>query len=364
MNKIYRSSRTFQKIFSLVLLCFFIVGWPACRGRPDPSEIGSKAEVEGAKMERTLTLAAYTTPREVYRNIILPAFIEEWKNKTGETVTFQDSYLGSGAQSRAVLAGFEADVLALSLEPDVKRVVDAGLITHDWKAGAHQGMVSRSIVVLAVRPGNPKGVRDWDDLGKPGLGILTPNVKTSGGAMWNVMAMFGAAMRGHTSAKKDDEESAGNLLSKVFGNVAIMDKGARESMITFEKGVGDVAVTYENEVLVGRKSGKSYDYVVPRSTILIENPAAVVDRYAEKHGNLDIARAFVAFLHSPKAQQAYAEYGLRAVDETAAPEAMARLPKTADCFTVQDLGGWARVDEVLFGDGKLYDRMIASLGRK
>ncbi len=310
-------------------------------------------------MHRTLTLGAYTTPREVYSKAIIPAFQQYWKRKTGEDVRFQESYLGSGAQARAIVGGFEADVAALSLEADIDSIVRAGLIQRDWRQGDTQGMVTRSIVVIAVRAGNPKKVRDWDDLRQPGLDILTPNVRTSGGAKWNVCALYGAALRGGASAPKLDATAAETLLSDVLRRVTVMDKGARESMINFEKGVGDVAITYENEVLVGRQSGQDYDYVVPHSTILIENPAAVVETYADKHGNRDLAEAFVAFLTSPEAQRAFADYGLRPVDAGVAEEVASRFPDVPDLFSIRDLGGWQQMEKTLFSPSGVYERAMA-----
>ncbi|MFZ0789310.1 MAG: sulfate ABC transporter substrate-binding protein [Chromatiaceae bacterium] len=310
---------------------------------------------------RTLTLGAYTTPREAYGKAIIPAFQRHWREKTGEEVRFEESYLGSGAQARAIVGGFEADVAALSLEADVEAIARAGLIQRDWRAGPHRGMVTRSIVVIAVRPGNPKGIHDWDDLGRPGLDVLTPNVRTSGGAMWNVCALYGAALRGGTSAPKGDAAAAETLLGAVLKNVRIMDKGARESIVNFEKGVGDAAITYENEVLVARQSGQDSEYVVPRSTILIENPVAVIDANAEKHGNRDLADAFVAFLASPQAQRAFTDYGLRPVDETVAAEVRDRFPAVQDLFSIRDLGGWPEAIRILFAPGGVYERVVASL---
>lgn len=308
---------------------------------------------------RTLTLGAYTTPREVYGKAIIPAFQAHWKATTGEEVEFRASYLGSGAQARAVIGGFEADVVALSLEADVDTIARAGLMREDWRQGPGEGMVTRSIVVIAVRSGNPESVRDWDDLRRPGLEVLTPNVRTSGGAKWNVCALYGAALRGKTPVPADDPAAAETLLREVLRNVSVMDKGARESMISFEKGVGDVAITYENEVLVGRLAGRDYDYLVPASTILIENPAAVVDTYADKHGNRDLAEGFVAFLQSPSAQRAFADYGLRPVDPGVAAEVAERFPPVSDLFTIRDLGGWASVESTLFAPDGAYERAIA-----
>ena len=311
---------------------------------------------KAAPRVRTLTIGAYTTPREVYGREILPAFARAWKARTGDDVKFQESYLGSGAQARAIVQGFEADVAALSLEADVETIARAKLITRDWKKAASGGMVSRSVVVLAVRPGNPKGIKDWDDLRKPGLDVLTPNPKTSGGAMWNIAAVYGAVLRGKTSAPPN-VQGAERYLAEILRNVSIMDKGARESMLTFEGGTGDVAITYENEVLVARQSGKKMDYVIPRSTILIENPVAVVDVYAEAHGNRDLADAFVQFLASAQAQEAYARYGLRPVDARVA--ATTKYAKPADLFTIRDLGDWPVVKKTLFGPTGAFERASA-----
>lgn len=304
-----------------------------------------------ARPTRRLTVAGYTTPREVYERTIFPLFAAEWSTKTGEELTFEATWQSSGALARAVREGLEADVVALSLDPDVAILEEAGLVTHHWRAGPHGGMVTQSLVVLAVRPGNPKQIRDWPDLTRPDVKVLTPNLRTSGGAMWNVLALVGASIR-----RGEPTYVVVDQLSRVLDRVEVMDKGARESLVTFEKGVGDVAITYENEVLGARRSGQRLDYVVPRSTILIENPLVVVDQYASKRGNHDLAEAFVRFCHSPVAQEAYAEYGLRPVDTTTTP---AHLPAPADLFTVRDLGGWANVKRDVFGAGGLYEQATA-----
>jgi sulfate transport system substrate-binding protein len=307
-----------------------------------------------AAVTRTLTLAAYTTPREAYGEAILPAFAAHWKERTGETITFDASYQGSGAQARAVVGGLEADVVALSLDPDVQTIADAGLIQHDWHAAAVGGMVTRSLVVFGVRSGNPKGITDWSDLTRADVEVLTPDVRTSGGAIWNVAALWGAGLRGGL-----DEAGATTQLSKVLGRVRVMDKGARESITTFEKGVGDVAITYENEVFVARKEGRAMDYVVPPRTLRIDNPVAVVDTYAQKHGNADLAAAFVAFLVTPEAQEAFAAYGLRPV----VGEAPAAWPRSEGVFTVEDLGGWASLKSKLLGEAGVYGAALEASRR-
>lgn len=306
----------------------------------------------------TLILGAYTTPREAYAEII-PLFRDYWQRQTGQDVRFQESYLGSGAQSRAIVAGFEADIAALSLEADITRIQEAGLITHDWRDRPHKGIVTTSIVVLVVRKGNPRNIQDWDDLTRPGLSILTPNPKTSGGAMWNILALYGAALRGFVEGvPPGDDAAAREFLKAVLRNVSVMDKGARESITNFEKGVGDVAITYENEAIVGQQSGQDYEFIIPRSTILIENPVAVIDKYADKHGTRQVAEAFVDFLWTPEAQRVFARHGLRVVDPQVTQEMADRYPPVTDLFTVDAFGGWARVMPDFFGENGIYTRVI------
>jgi sulfate/thiosulfate transport system substrate-binding protein len=312
---------------------------------------------------RTLTIGAYTTPREPYGKAILPAFQRQWQEKHGETLKFEESYLGSGAQSRAIVAGFEADVAALSLEADIKKIVEAGLITNDWNATPTKGMVTRSVVVIGVRPGNPKAIHDWPDLAKPGYKVLTPNVRTSGGAMWNILAIWGAAQRGKAGAPAGDQNATIALMSGIIKNVQIMDKGARESMLTFENGIGDAIITYENEVLVAKKLGKPYDYIVPTSTILIENPVAVVDKYATHHQTRDVALAFVEFLATKPAQEAFASFGYRPVNPEVEKATSAQFPAVNDLFTIADLGGWDEVGKTVFGPAGAYEKATAAAGK-
>jgi sulfate transport system substrate-binding protein len=306
-------------------------------------------------------LGAYTTPREAYQELI-PIFQKQWKEKTGQDVTFEESYLGSGAQSRAIVEGFEADIAALSLAADIDRIEKAGLITHDWESGSYKGMVSDSIVSFAVRPGNPKGIQDWADLAQPGIEILTPNPKTSGGAMWNILALYGAARRGFVDGvAKDDEAAAQDFLLKVLNNVTVMDKGARESITNFEKGIGDVALTYENEVLVGQQAGQTYELVIPRSTILIENPVAVIDTYVDKHGTREVAEAFVEFLFSREAQEVFAKYGLRSVDPEVAKATASQYPPLEDIFSIDYFGGWDQATPDFFGEEGIYNQVISQV---
>jgi sulfate/thiosulfate-binding protein len=325
-----------------------------------PASTAPAAAPAASGGEVKLVLGAYTTPREAYREI-LPLFAAKWLKEKGQTVTFEESYQGSGAQSRAIVDGFEADVVALSLEADITRIVDAGLITSDWKAGQYKGMVSNSVVAFAVRKGNPKGIKDWADLTKEGVEILTPNPKTSGGAMWNVMGLYGAAQRGKVAGVEGGDAGAVEFMKTLFKNVTVLDKDARSSITNFENGVGDVAITYENEVLVAQQAGKDMDLVVPSSSILIENPIAIVDTYVEKHGTRAVAEAFVEYLLTPEAQTIFAKYGLRSVDPNVAKETATQYPPVADLFTIADFGGWSEVTPKYFGEEGIYTSAIAEV---
>ena len=350
---------------TLVVVVLFSMILSACGASPSTTAPAADSDTsatapasDSAQKPATLILGAYTTPREAYGKLI-PIFQQQWKEKTGQDIAFEESYLGSGAQSRAIVEGFEADVAALSLEADINRIEKAGLITHDWKAGPTKGMVSDSVVVFAVRPGNPKGIKDWADLAKPGVQILTPNPKTSGGAMWNILALYGAAKRGFVEGvPANDDAAAMAFLTSVFKNVTVMDKGARESITNFEKGVGDVAITYENEVLVGQQGGQDYEMVIPRSTILIENPLAVVDSYAEKHGSREAAQAFVDFLLTKEAQEIFAQFGLRSIDPEVAKATADQYPPVTDLFTIEEFGGWTEATPKYFADDGIATQAI------
>lgn len=321
----------------------------ACGGAPPASHV------------RTLTIGAYTTPREVLDQRILPAFARAWLTRTGDTIRFAESYQGSGAQARAIAGGFTADIAFLSLEPDLETIARAKLLRAGADSANPGRVVSRSLVVLAVRPGNPKHIRTWDDLARPGIAVLTPNPATSGGARWNVAALIGAALRGGTSAPAGDTTAAEALLVTVLKNVSIMDKGARESMLTFEQGVGDVAITYENEVFAARHAGVAIDYVIPSATLWIETPAAVVDVYADRHGVHDVADSLVAYLTGADAQRAFADFGYRPIGTDSAATA-SFPPAPAGAFTIRDLGGWKAVNHAMFDRGALFDRAKDRVG--
>ncbi|MBN1264802.1 MAG: sulfate ABC transporter substrate-binding protein [Anaerolineales bacterium] len=348
--------------FRLLIIGFLVIQLLAGCG-PTTTDGNAPAADPGSSDTISLTLGAYTTPREAYQ-VLIPMFQQQWLEETGQTVVFEESYLGSGAQSRAIVEGFEADIAALSLEADINRIREAGLINHDWKDNAFQGMVTTSIVSFAVREGNPLGIQDWADLATPGVEILTPNPKTSGGAMWNVLALYGAAIRGFVqNTEADNPDAAANFLLSVLNNVTVMDKGARESITNFEKGIGDLAITYENEVLVGQRSGQTYELVIPTSTILIENPVAVIDTYVDKHGTREAAEAFVAFLFTTEAQRVFAQYGLRSIDPTVAEATADLYPPVEDLFTVEYFDGWESITPAFFGQEGIYTTTVARIER-
>lgn len=312
-----------------------------------------------------LILGAYTTPREAYGELI-PLFAAQWKEQHNQEVTFEESYLGSGAQSRAVVEGFEADIVALSLDNDVKRIADAGLISHDWHTPPYNGMASTSIVTFAVRKGNPNNIHDWSDLAQPGLEVLTPDPATSGGAQWNILALYGAALRGHVEGvPANDEVAATEFLKSILANVLVFDKSARDSITNFETGVGDVAITYENEVLVGQQAGQDYELVIPSSTILIENPVAVVDTHVDKHATREAAEAFVQFLSTKEAQEIFAKHGLRSLDPDVIEATIALYPPVTDLFTIgEQFGGWGEAGLKYFGDTGIYTQAIIDVQTK
>lgn len=308
-----------------------------------------------------LKIGAYSVVREVLHDGVLPAFKAKWKAETGRDVTFEETYNASGAQARQIASGFDADVAVLSHSGDMELLVKAGKVKPDWNAGEYKGILTNSLVVIGHREGNPKSIHDWSDLARPGVGVLYPDPKTSGGARWNVNAIYGAAL---LDARDKDKENpdlapARDLMAKIQANVVNMDQSGRQSMANFsERGTGDAVVTYENELLLRAKEGDPIPYVVPRSTILIESPAAVVDESVARHGNAELVAALVDFLYSTEAQSIFAEYGFRPVNKEAAAKASAR-PEPARVFSAADLGGWAKLEEELYGPRGLWTTIAA-----
>jgi sulfate transport system substrate-binding protein len=280
-----------------------------------------------------LSLVAYSTPQEAYDKIIA-AF---QKTGAGRDITFSKSYGASGDQSRAVESGLAADVVAFSLEPDMTRLVKKGIVDSAWNADEHKGMITDSVVALVVRKGNPKNIHSWADLAKPGLEVITANPFTSGGARWNVMAAYGQAARAGGG-----DQAGVDYLTSLFKKVPVQDDSARKSLQTFTSGKGDVLLAYENEAIFAQQKQQPIDYVVPDSTILIENPVAVTK--TSKHPQQ--AAAFLEFLKGAEAQRIFAENGYRPV--TAQVKSPYAFPKPTGLFTIADFGGWADVTKRFF----------------
>jgi sulfate/thiosulfate transport system substrate-binding protein len=284
-----------------------------------------------------LSLVAYSPPREAYAKLI-PMF---QRTPAGEDVDFKQSYGSSGEQTRAVKAGLEADIVALSLAPDVDELVAAGKVDANWKKQSFKGMVTDSVVVFVVRDGNPKKIKEWNDLLRPDVDVVTPNPFTSGGARWNIMAAYGAWRK----SGKTDKQAQANLL-KLFRNVVVQDTSARASLNTFNSGKGDVLLAYENEALFARTQGLDLQFVIPKATILIENPIAVMKSSPDRAA----ANAFLRFLRTPAAQQVFADNGYRPVVKSVEARNRKKFPTRPGLFTIDQLGlgGWTKVQKRFF----------------
>jgi sulfate transport system substrate-binding protein len=297
--------------------------------------VGANAASEGT----SLSLVAYSTPKDAYAKII-PAF---QGTPAGKDVSFSQSYGASGDQARAVAAGLSADVVALSLEPDVSALVKKGIVPSNWNANPYHGMVTDSVVVFVVRDGNPKHIHTWGDLTKKGVQVVTPNPFTSGGARWNVMAAYGAER-----AQGKTDKQAVDYLKKLFKNVPVLPKSAREATQVFAQGKGDVLLTYENEAIYANKKGVHTEYVLPKQTILIENPVALT-KSGLKHKQ---AKAFLKFLWSSKAQKLFGDTGYRPVLKSVASSKKYTFKRPKSLFTINSarlgLRGWKSVQYRFF----------------
>jgi len=287
----------------------------------------------GASKDTKLTLVAYSTPKDAYGQLI-SAF---QKTKAGNGVSFSQSYGASGEQSRAVAAGLDADVVAFSLQPDITSLVQKNLVAKSWNKDKYKGMVTRSVVVFIVRDGNLKKLKTWDDLLKPGVQVITPNPFTSGGARWNVMAAYGGALRSGKTPKQ-----AVDYLGKMWKHVVAQPTSAREGLQTFLAGRGDVFLAYENEAVFAQKKGQPVQFVIPKATILIQNPIAVTS--TSKHQTE--AKAFLKFLRTLDAQRIFAQNGYRPVVPAAARGF--NFPTRPQLFTIKYVGGWAKVEKRFF----------------
>jgi sulfate/thiosulfate transport system substrate-binding protein len=284
----------------------------------------------------SVDVVAYSTPETAYKEGLIPRFKKSAKDAGA---SFSSSFGPSGDQSRAVESGQPASVVHFALQPDMQRLVEAGLVAEDWDRNEHDGFVEDSVVVFVVRKGNPENIRSWDDIVRPGIEVVTPNPFSSGGARWNLMAAYGAKLQQGAS-----EEEAQAFLKTVLGHVPVQPPSAADSLTTFTQGKGDVLLSYENEAIAAQQAGEQVDYVVPDDTILIQTPMATTTDAGPE------AEEFVSWMHTPEAQQIWADYGYRPVVESVLDKNRKRFPNPPGLFTIEDVGGWDEVTTKFFDE--------------
>ncbi len=309
--------------------------------------------------EVSLLNVSYDPTRELYHDFN-KAFAAHWKKAAGDAVRLKQSHGGSGKQARAVIDGLAADVVTLALAYDVDEIAQRGLIAKDWqKRLPHNSAPFTSTIVFLVRKGNPKGIKDWHDLAKPGTAVITPNPKTSGGARWNYLAAWGYALK----QPGGSEKSAQDFLGKVYKNVPVLDSGARGSTTTFvERGIGDVLITWENEALLAiRELGPDkVEIIVPSLSILAEPPVAVVDKVVDRRGTRKLAEAYLNYLYSEEGQAIAAQNYYRPTDDKVAKKYASQFPKLKLLTIDEVAGGWAKAQKAHFADGGLFDRLYTA----
>ena len=303
----------------------------------------------------TLLNVSYDPTRELYEEFNA-AFAKHWKATKGEEVTIQQSHGGSGKQARSVIDGLEADVVTLALSGDIDAIAEkSGLLRKNWQSSLpHNSSPYTSTIVFLVRKGNPKGIKDWDDVAKPGVSVVTPNPKTSGGARWNYLAAWGYALK-----KYGGEAQAKDFVAKLFKNVAVLDTGARGALTTFaERGIGDVLLAWENEAYLALKeSPGQFEIITPSLSILAEPPVAVVEKVADKHGTLELARAYLNYLYTPEGQEIAGRHFYRPSDPAIAAKYAQQFSKTTLITVDEVFGGWPQAQKVHFADGGVFDQI-------
>ena len=326
---------------------------------PAASPGGASPAANKGKVE--LTLVSFAVTKAAHAAII-PKFIEQWQKEKGQTVTFSESYGGSGSQTRAVIDGLEADIVHLALALDTAKIEKAGLIQPGWeKEAPNEGIVSKSVAGIVTREGNPKNIKNWEDLSKDGVKLITADPKTSGVARWNFLALWGSVLK-----TGGDDAKALDFTTKVYKNVPILTKDAREATdVFFKQGQGDALINYENEIILAGQKGEKQTYTIPDVNVSIDNPIAIVDKNVDKHGTREVAEAFVKYLYTPEAQREFAKAGFRPVDATVAaePEFAKKYPPVKTLFTAKDLGGWGEIQQKFFDDGAAFDKIQGSIKR-
>jgi sulfate transport system substrate-binding protein len=327
--------------------------------RTNPSAPASQEQEQLSQRPRTIeiTLVTYAVTKTAFDNITA-LFAEKWKQEhNGQEVVFNASYGGSGSQTRAVIDGLEADIVALALAGDVEKIEEAGLIEPGWESEApNNAIITNSVVTFVTREGNPKRIRTWSDLVRPDVTVITANPKTSGGARWNFLGLWGSVTQtGGT------EEQARAFVQQVYSNAPVLPKDARESTdVFFTRGQGDVLLNYENEVILAAQNGETgFFSVIPPVNIKIEGPVAVVDTNVDKHDTREVAEAFVEFLYTPEAQREFAKVGFRPINQDVAAEFQSQFPQVSQLFTVETFGGWGEIGRKFFADGAIFDQIYA-----
>jgi sulfate/thiosulfate transport system substrate-binding protein len=332
---------------SSILLCSLI----SCKaGSSNTAQSSTSSANKNTKKGIEITLVSFAVTK-VAHEAIIPKFVAKWQQEHGQKVTFKQSYGASGTQTRAVIDGLAADIVHLSLAGDTKKIEKAGLIQPGWETEfPNDSNVSRSVTVLVTRPGNPKGIKNWADLAKDGIKVITANPKTSGVAKWNFLALWNDA------TKAGNEVKAQEFVSKVYKNAPVLPRDAREATDAFFKqGQGDALINYENEIILAQQKGVKAEFIVPDVNISIDNPIALVDTNVDKHENREVAEAFVKYLFTPEAQAEFAKLGFRPSDLQKSTE----YPEVKQLSTIKDFGGWSTVQTKFFDDEAIFDKIQA-----
>ena len=322
----------------------------ACSGIKSSNSPLQKGNIE-------LTLVSYAVTKTAHAAII-PKFVKKWQQEHNQTVVFKQSYGGSGSQTRAVVDGLEADIVHLALALDTQKIEKAGLIQSGWeKKFPNHSIVTKSVAALVTREGNPKAIKNWADLARDDVKLITADPKTSGVARWNFLALWNSVIK-----TGGDEAKATEFVTKVYKNVPVLTKDAREATDAFFKqGQGDALINYENEIVLAKDKGEKTNYILPDVNISIDNPVTIVDKNVDKHGNREVAEAFVKYLFTAEAQEEFAKVGFRPVNETVAKtkEFVDKYPVIKTLTKVEELGGWDTVQKKFFAQGAIFDKIQA-----
>ncbi|MBD2021298.1 sulfate ABC transporter substrate-binding protein [Leptolyngbya sp. FACHB-36] len=355
----FHSQRRFVSLFVVGAALSLVVA--ACSGNNTASTGSSPANsaspASAQKKDVELTLVAYAIPKTAH-DAIIPKFAEQWKKEHGQTVTFKQSYGGSGSQTRAVIDGLEADVVHLALGADVLKLVQAGFVNSDWdKRAPNGGIVGETVAAIITREGNPKNIKSFNDLTRSDVKWVTADPKTSGGARWNFIALWNTVLK-----SGGDEAKAKDFVTNAYKNVAVLAKDARESTDAFSKqGQGDALINYENEVILAKQKGEKLEYVVPEVNVSIDTPVAVVDKNVDAHGTREVAEAFVKYLFSDEAQQEFSKVGYRPFGDLAKDKSLAeKYPPVKQAAKISEFGGWGEVQKKFFEDGAVFDEIRAA----